>query len=118
MAQSLIPSRDWDGDIPLHHRDAVMSHLTHLFPFLENHIEFTDWNWGEKNARCWSYPHYFYGATSAFHWRDGIVPRRISKNLYFTGRENFPYLGVEGEILSGLSAAQEILKKHSWSLTD
>jgi len=113
VVQSLIPARDWDEDIPVHHQNAVTKHLTELFPFLENYIEFTDWSWGEKNARCWSYPHYFYEATPDFHWRDGIVPRRISKNLYFTGRENFPYLGIEGEILSGLSAAQEILNKYS-----
>jgi len=89
-------------------QDGVMNHLKHLFPFLENHIEFIDRKWAEVQMDCWSYPHYFYEIDSGFKWRQGIVPIKISKNLYFCGNENFPYLGLEGEILSGGLVGEEI----------
>lgn len=91
-------------------QDGVMKHLKHLFPFLENHIEFIDWTWAEDQRDCWSYPHYIYEMDSGFKWREGIVPTRISNKLYFSGRENFPYLGLEGEILGGLLSGAQILK--------
>lgn len=91
-------------------QDGVMNHLRQLFPFLENHIEFIDRKWAEDQMDCWSYPHYLYEIGSGFKWRRGIVPIRISKHLYFSGRENFPYLGLEGEILSGLLLGAQILK--------
>jgi hypothetical protein len=47
-----------------------------------------------------------------FQWRERIVPTRISKDLYFTGKENHPHLGLEGEVLSGLMVAEQILKKY------
>jgi len=89
-------------------QDRVMNHLKHLFPFLENHIEFIDQKWADDQMDCWSYPHFLYEVDSDFRWRRGIVPIRISKNLYFSGRENFPYLGLEGEILSGWLVGEEI----------
>jgi hypothetical protein len=42
-----------------------------------------------------------------------VVPLRISKGIYFVGKENFPYWGVGGETLGGLTVAQQILKKYS-----
>jgi hypothetical protein len=42
-----------------------------------------------------------------------VVPMRMSKNIYFVGKENFPHLGLEGEIFSGLMVGQRILKKYS-----
>ena len=89
-------------------QDGVMIHLKHLFPFLENHIEFIDRKWADDQMDCWSYPYFLYEVHSDFRWRRGVVPTRISNRLYFTGKENFPQLGVEGEILSGLKAGEEI----------
>ena len=89
-------------------QDGVMIHLKHLFPFLENHIEFIDRKWADDQMDRWSYPYFLYQVDSDFQWRRGIVPIRISKNLYFSGRENFPYLGLEGEILSGWLVGEEI----------
>jgi len=40
-----------------------------------------------------------------------LIPIRISKNLYFIGKENFPYLGLEGEVWGGLRVGEEILKR-------
>lgn len=90
---------------------GVMKHLSHLFPFLENHIDFIDRSWAEDQMECWSYPHFFYEADTDFEWRRGIIPIRISRNLYGSGREHFPYLGLEGEILSGLLAGEEIARR-------
>jgi len=103
----------WDQNSFTEHQKGVMEHLHHLFPFLEKYIEFTDWSWAEEQSSCWSYPHFLYEAAPGFLWREGVVPTHISKNLYFAGKENFPYLGLEGEILSGLMVGQQILKKLS-----
>jgi phytoene dehydrogenase-like protein len=109
--QSFMPFGEWDENSFAEHQKGVMKHIHHLIPFLEKHIEFTDWDWTKGQFFCWSYPHFLYEMGSDFQWREGIVPTRISKNLYFSGKENFPYLGLEGEILSGLMVGKEILKK-------
>ncbi len=93
-------------------QDGVMNHLKHLFPFLENHIEFIDRKWADDQMDRWSYPYFLYEVDSDFQWRRGIVPIRISKNLYFSGRENFPYLGLEGEMISGSLVGEEISGKY------
>jgi len=111
--ESLTPIGKWDEDSMVEHQKEVMKHLHYLFPFLEKYIEFTDSTWATEQFRCWSYPHFLYEATSGFRWREGVVPTRMSKNLYFSGKENFPYLGLEGEVLSGLLVGQQILKKYS-----
>jgi phytoene dehydrogenase-like protein len=111
--ESLMISKRWDPDFFVEHQKGVMKHLNHLFPFIEEHIEFADWDWANEQFSCWSYPHFLYEATTDFQWREGMVPNRISKNLYFIGKENFPYLGMEGEVLSGLMVAQKILEKSS-----
>ena len=109
--QSLLPFEKSEKDPLSDLEDGVMKHLKHLFPFLENHIEFIDRKWADDQMDCWSYPHYLYKTDSDFQWRKGVVPTRISNRLYFTGKENFPQLGVEGEILSGLKAGEEISNK-------
>jgi hypothetical protein len=111
--ESLILPGEWSPDSFIEHRKGVMKHLNHLFPFLEENIEYTDWDWANKQCLCWSYPHFYYETTSDFQWRKGIVPNRISKRFRFVGKENFPYLGMEGEVLSGLMVAQQILKEYS-----
>jgi phytoene dehydrogenase-like protein len=109
--ESLMIPKRWDPDLFVEHQKGVMKHLYHLFPFLEEYIEFMDWDWANDQFPCWSYPHFLYETPSDFQWREGVVPNRISKNFYFIGKENFPYLGMEGEVLSGLMVAQQILEK-------
>ena len=111
--ESLMNPKKWDPDSFAEHQKGVMKHLNHLFPFLEENIEFTNWDWANKQFSCWSYPHFHYETTSDFQWREGVVPNRISKKFYFIGKENFPYLGMEGEILSGLIVARQILERCS-----
>lgn len=114
--QSLIPwgngPRRWDQPFLVEHQEAVMKHLRQLLPFLDDHVEFIDSNWANEQASWSSYPLFLFTASSGFHWREGVVPIRLSKNLFFAGKENFPYLGTEGEILSGWMAARQILQKH------
>jgi len=110
IVESLMIPQKWDSDSFVEHQKGVMKHLSYLFPFLEEYIEFMDWDWAKKQFSCWSYPHFIYEATSNFLWREGVVSNRISKNFYFIGKENFPYLGLEGEVLSGSMVAHQILE--------
>jgi hypothetical protein len=115
--ESLIPWKtyhdQWDPASQDEHRTAVMRHLCRLIPFLQNHIVFIDSDVGNELLRHWSYPHFIYESAYDYHWREGLVPTRISKNLYLAGSENFPFLGLEGEALSGWMVAREISRKHS-----
>ena len=115
--ESLIPWERYRGQEDPEsldeHRAAVMKHLCRVIPFLENHIEFVDAKTGSDLIRRWSYPHFVYESAYEYHWREGLVPIRISKNLYLAGNENAPYLGLEGEALSGWMVAREISRKHS-----
>ena len=112
IVQSLMPLERGDQTSLDKSREGIMKHLHHLFPFLENYIEFTDGSWTDGQFLRWSYPHFIYETTRDFKWGKGVVPARISKNLYFVGKENFPYLGLEGEIHSGWMVAKEILKQY------
>ena len=108
--ESLMDPEKW-GQAPLaDYQKGVMDHLHYLFPFLEDHIELLDFEWASKQVPKWSHSHFFYEAPSDFDWRKGVVPTRMAKNIYLVGKENFPYLGLEGEILSGLMVAKQILK--------
>jgi monoamine oxidase len=110
--EGLMELKKWEQTFSVDYQREVMKHLCHLFPFLEDHIEFSDFYWANENIPKWSYPHYFYETSSDFNWREGVVPVSISKRIYFIGKENFPYLGLEGEVLSGFIAAQQILKRY------
>lgn len=90
-------------------QNEVMNHLKQLFPFLENHLEFIDRTWAENHLDCWSYPFFAYEVNSPFDWRKGVVPIELTKNLFFVGKENFPYLGLEGEIIGGLVLGRKML---------
>ncbi len=111
--ESLMDVGKWEQTSLVEYQQGVMKHLYHLFPFLENHIEFVDFQWASDHVPQWSFSHFLYESTSDFCWREGVVPMRISKNIYFVGKENFPYLGLGGEVFSGLTVAQQILKKYS-----
>ena len=112
--QSLVPVSALNETSFMEHREAVISHLRRLIPFLDDHIEFIDFNWTKEqiiHQAHWSYPHFLYETPSDFRWREGILPLRIARDLYVTGKEKFPYLGFEGEVLSGWMAANHLLKK-------
>jgi phytoene dehydrogenase-like protein len=112
IAGSLLPYEEVDTvrnqDVLARHRSSVLEHLGRIIPFLEEHIEFIDTDWARDQILCWSYPHFLYETRSPFRWRIGIVPTRFSGRIYFTGKENFPYLGLEGEILAGLMVGTQM----------
>jgi phytoene dehydrogenase-like protein len=110
--ESLVPVGKWDESSLDEHLKGVMKHIQHLFPFVEKYIEFTDSSWVNGQYSRWSYPHFLYETTCDFKWREGVVPHSLSKNLYFVGKENFPYLGLEGEIISGWRVGKQILQKY------
>jgi phytoene dehydrogenase-like protein len=110
--QSLIPFGDW-AQVSLAHQEAIMKHLNHLIPFLDSYLDFNDFDWASEQTGRWSYPHILYKIRGGFNWRKGVIPSRLAKDLYFTGKENFPYLGLEGEVCSGLRVAKQILQKYS-----
>jgi len=109
--ESLISVEQGDLGSLDEHLKGVMRHLHHLFPFLEHYIEFTDWSWAKEQFLCWSYPHFLYETNYDFKWEEGVVPARLSRNLYFVGKENFPYLGLEGEVISGRLVGKQLLEK-------
>jgi hypothetical protein len=111
--ESLMDVEKWEQTLLVDYQHGVLKHLNHLFPFLENHIEFTDFQWASEHVPRWSYSHFLYESISDFDWRGGRVPVKLSKNIYFIGKENFPYLGLEGETYSGFKVAQQILSKYS-----
>ena len=111
--ESLIEVEKW-GQINLtDYQRGVMKHLYSLFPFLEQYTELVDFQWASDHVSRWSYSHFLYEPCSDFYWREGMVPIKMSKKICFVGKENFPYWGVGGEILGGLTVAQQILKKYS-----
>ncbi len=111
--ESLMDVEKWGQTLLVDYQQGVMKHLYHLFPFLENHVEFVDFKWASDHIPRWSYPHFLYEPASDFHWREEVIPTRTARNIYFVGKENFPSWGLAGEIFSGLTAAQQILKKYS-----
>jgi phytoene dehydrogenase-like protein len=111
--ESLVPIEKWKKSSMDEHQEKVLDHLRYLFPFLNEHMEFMEGGWADEQSSCWSYPHFIYETPSDFNWREGIVPHRLSRNLYFVGKENFPYLGLEAEVMSGLIVAKQILGKFS-----
>ena len=111
--EGLIDVGKWDQIDLASYQQKVVKHLYHLFPFLENYIEFVDFQWVSEQFPKWSYSHFLYECGSDFSWREGVVPMRMSKRIYFVGKENFPYWGVGGEVFGGLTVAQQLLRRFS-----
>jgi phytoene dehydrogenase-like protein len=111
--ESLMNAERWGETLLVDYQQGVMKHLYHLFPFLEHYVEFVDFKWASDHIPRWSYPHFFYKPASDFSWREEVIPTRMTRDIYFVGKENFPSWGLAGEIFSGLTVAQRILKKYS-----
>jgi len=111
--ESLMDVEKWGQTLLVDYQQGVLKHLYHLFPFLESAVEFIDFKWASDHIPRWSYPHFLYGAAVDLDWREGVIPARMTRNIYFVGKENFPSWGLAGECFSGLTAAQQIMKKYS-----
>ena len=110
--QSVMPLGEFDEEALAEQKKAVMEHIQWLFPFSENLVEWVDMEWAKSHLYRWSYCHYLYEPLSNRDWREEAIPLRLGKGLYFTGKGNFPFLGVEGEVLSGFLVAEQILKHY------
>ena len=111
--ESLMEVEKWGQTNLADYQRRVMNHLCSLFPFLEQYIELVDFQWAGQHVSKWSYSHFLYEPSSDFYWREGMVPIRMAKKICFVGKENFPYLGLGGEVFSGMIAGQHILKQYS-----
>ncbi len=111
--ESLMDVEKWEETLLVDYQRGVLNHLYHLFPFLENDIEFINLKWASDHVPRWSYPHFLFGTVSDSDWREEVIPARMTRNIYFVGKENFPSWGLAGEFFSGVTTAQEILKKYS-----
>jgi phytoene dehydrogenase-like protein len=113
IVQSLLPFAGMedlkDEGTLSEHLEGVTNHLKRIIPFLDDHVEWMDSAWTREQLSHWSYSHFMYETRVPVRWRDGVVPTRLTSRLFFTGKENFPYLGWEGEVLAGRMAAKQIL---------
>jgi phytoene dehydrogenase-like protein len=112
--QSLVPMEKLDRTSLMDHQRMVMEHLSRLIPYLDRYTDFVEFDWTLDQVSRWSnwgYPHFFYEISSDFRWEEGILPVRLSRGVYLSGKEGFPYLGLEGEMMSGWKVASALIKK-------
>jgi phytoene dehydrogenase-like protein len=112
--QSLVPMEKLDRTSLMNHQRTVTEHLGRLMPYLDRYTDFVEFDWTLDQVSRWShwgYPHFVYETSSGFRWEEGILPVRLSRGVYLSGKEGFPYLGLEGEVWCGWKVAGAILKK-------
>jgi phytoene dehydrogenase-like protein len=90
--------------------ENMVCHLLEVAPFLDKSIRLIDARPSVERYRSQgSNSDIVYGATSPFRVGRAILPTITPmEGLFIASRENFPYLGFEGEIISGIEAAQAV----------
>jgi hypothetical protein len=91
----------------------MMIHLSEVAPFLDRWIRVMDEgpSLGRYGSQ-WSCRDIIYETTSSFRVGKEILPIVMPmEGLFLASRENFPYLGFEGEILSGIKTAEAVFKR-------
>jgi phytoene dehydrogenase-like protein len=90
--------------------ENIVCHLLEVAPFLDRSIQLIDARPSVERYRSQrSNSDIVYGATSPFRVGRAILPAITPmEGLFIASRENFPYLGFEGEIISGIKAAQAV----------
>ena len=84
---------------------AQIHRLETLFPFMTSHMEVQGW-YG-SGGHPLNIGRYFYGQTHKRRLGATLVKKgALGKNIHYIGRRQFDYLGLEGEILTGLMATQ------------
>lgn len=93
--------------------EDMLIHLLQIAPFLERSIRLIDGRPSIERYRSeWTNTDTIYGSTSSFRVGDEILPTVTPmEGLFLACRGNFPYLGFEGEILSGIKVAEAVLKR-------
>ncbi len=92
--------------------EEIMIHLSEVAPFLDRWIRVMEEQPSlDRYQSQWSCKDIIYGTTSSFRVGEQILPIVTPmEGLFLACRENFPYLGFEGEILSGIKAAEAVFK--------
>jgi phytoene dehydrogenase-like protein len=93
--------------------EKMMTHLSEVAPFLDRWIRVMDEgpSLGRYGSQ-WNCRDIIYETTSSFRVGKEILPIVMSmEGLFLACRENFPYLGFEGEILSGIKTAEAVFKR-------
>lgn len=90
--------------------ENMLVHLLEVAPFLDRSIRLIDGRPSlERYADQWANRDIIYGGAPSFRVGSEMVPTATPvEGLFLACRENFPYLGFEGEILSGIKAAEAI----------
>jgi hypothetical protein len=93
--------------------EDMLTHLLEIAPFLDRSIRLIDGRPSLERYRSeWTNSDIIYGGTSSFRVGDEILPTVTPmEGLFLACRGNFPYLGFEGEILSGIKVAEAVLKR-------
>jgi len=93
--------------------EDMLTHLLEVAPFLDRSIRLIDGRPSLERYRSeWTNSDIIYGGTSSFRVGDEILPTVTPmEGLFLACRGNFPYLGFEGEILSGIKVAEAVLKR-------
>ena len=93
--------------------ENMLVHLLEVAPFLDRSIRLIDGRPSlERYGGQWTNSDIVYGGNPSFRVGAQILPISTPlEGLFLPGRENFPYLGFEGEILSGIKASRAILKR-------
>ncbi|UCD71178.1 MAG: hypothetical protein JSW70_09290 [Syntrophobacterales bacterium] len=93
--------------------EDMLIHLLEVAPFLDRSIRLIDGRPSiERYHSKWTNSGILYGGPSSFRVGDEILPIVTPlEGLFLASRENFPYLGFEGEILSGIEAAEVVSKR-------
>ncbi len=106
----------YEGEVPQDHLDVwaheQIKRLEGLFPFMVPHIEVKSVFLSQESPMAVN--HYYYSSTRKRRlgspWmREG----GLGKNLYFIGRRQLDYLGLEGEIITSLKAYHWVLDRLS-----
>lgn len=90
--------------------ENMVCHLLEVAPFLDRSIRLIDARPSVERYRGQqSNSDIVYGMTSPFRVGRAVLPAITPmEGLFIASRENFPYLGFEGEIISGIKAAQAV----------
>ena len=90
--------------------ENMLVHLLEVAPFLDRSIRLIDVRPSlERYGGQWVNRDVIYGGAPSFRVGSEILPTVTPlEGLFLACRENFPYLGFEGEILSGIKVARAI----------
>jgi hypothetical protein len=93
--------------------ENMLVHLLEVAPFLDRSIRLIDGRPSLKRyGGQWTTSDIVYGGNPSFRVGTQILPISTPlEGLFLPCRENFPYLGFEGDILSGIRTARAILRR-------